>query len=179
MSAPFQDLQANKGLQEYLLTSAMLWTTNTGRLYVAEKNGVQWPVSMFEVHERTFTQTTGDGVYTATVTIPAGYSVMDIAVGSTVVWNGSTATLSIGDADSATGYASSIDLKTSPVANTAGGYGMRILDLNGTCKYGKYYAAAGLVTITVTQTGTGTTGRTRVNVITSRGARTVAAGTKV
>lgn len=183
MSSPFLTTAANAATEKTTLAAAQVWETDTGRMVIAEASGTQYPISQLECYEFTFTEVTGDGsasTYVATQVVPAGYSVVDIAVGSTVVWDAATsAALKIGDADSATGYVSSLNVKTTPAANTAGGYGQRILDLNGTYKYGKYYAAAGLITMTITTNddGTHSGGRTRILIMMTRGSRTVTAST--
>lgn len=181
MSAPIIAKEAQIGEGNTELAGAQSWSVDQGRMHFAEPKEGVYDVSHTLVYEAAFVEQTGDGAastYTATVVVPAGYSVADIMAGSTVVWNATTAAvMDIGDADAAQGYAAAVDLKTSPVANTAGGYGLRILDLNGTYKYGKYYAAAGLITIKITTNDNGThhAGRTRVAVILTRAARTVQA----
>lgn len=131
------------------------------------------------VRDYTFTETDGaDATYTATCIVPAGYTVVDIKFGSTVVWNAATsASLVIGDADSSTGYYGSTNVKSSPAANTAGGYGLDLETAAGTYRNGKYYATAGLITATVTTDDDGTHhgGRSRMQVIMVKGETAVAA----
>jgi hypothetical protein len=121
--------------------------------------------------ERTFAETSGTGTYTATVTIPAGATVLDVVWRNTVVWgNAGSASLVVGDDDDVNGYIEATDIKTAPAADTNGaGTGMSTrLSLGATCGLykggaGKYCAAQKTLTATVTTgVGTAATGRSRL-----------------
>lgn len=180
MSTTYQALQAAYNKAANKMKSALTWTTNTGRLYIAEANGTQYPVSQMEIHSFTLSEASGVGTYTATLTVPAGYTVLDILFAQTADWNSATAVLRIGDGDSATGYVNDKDLKNGGdfPDNAAGGVGVRASGLGGTYALGKYYAAAGTITILATTTAAGgTLGRTRVSVLMAPTGRTVTAAT--
>jgi hypothetical protein len=123
--------------------------------------------------ERSFTEA-GAGTYTATVPIPAGATVLDVIWRNTAVWtNGTSASLVVGDDDDPNGYIEATDLKTAPVADTAGasaGLSSR-LTLGATIGAykggaGKYCAAAKTITATVTVgAGAQTAGRSRLLVV--------------
>jgi hypothetical protein len=123
------------------------------------------------VVERTFTETTGAGVYTATVGIPAGATVLDVIWRNTAVWTASTsASMTCGDDDNATGYYSATNVKSTPAADTNGaGAGLSTrLSLGASAGAykggaGKYCAAAKTITATVTTVGaSGNAGRSRL-----------------
>jgi hypothetical protein len=120
--------------------------------------------------ERTFIETAGDGVYTATVAIPAGATVLDVIFRNTALWTaGTSALLVVGDDDSVNGYIASTSVKAAPIADTAGaGAGFSTaLSLGATLGAyaggaGKFCAAAKTITATITKIGTGTAGRSRL-----------------
>lgn len=58
-----------------------------------------------------FTENATSTTHTATFTLPAGSTLVDIYAVPEVLWTGGTAALSIGDANSATGYLNAFDLK--------------------------------------------------------------------
>ncbi len=60
-----------------------------------------------------FTEDATTTTHTATFTIPAGATLLDIIATPQVLWTGGTAALTIGDANSATGWFASTDLKAS------------------------------------------------------------------
>jgi hypothetical protein len=133
------------------------------------------------VRDYTFDETAGvDSTYTATCVVPAGYSVVDIKVGSTVLWDaGTSALLRVGDADSATGYISDKSLKAAGdvAADTSGAWTYDIERAAGTYRSGKYYAAAGLITAKVTTDDDGThiAGLSRIQIVMVKGETAVAA----
>lgn len=112
----------------------------------------------------------GAGTYTATFPVPAGATVRDVAVRNTVVWDSATsAALTVGDDDSATGYFSSTNVKTTPAADTNGaGQGLSTQGSLGASAgaykgaAGKFCAAAKTITAVITSVGAGSAGRTRV-----------------
>jgi hypothetical protein len=125
-----------------------------------------------QVAERTFTETAGTGVYTATVAIPAGATVLDVIWRNTVVWNaGTSASLVVGDDDDANGYIEATDVLTAPIADVNGaGAGISTrLSLGATVGAykgggGRFCATAKTITATVTtvSAAAGTTGRSRL-----------------
>ncbi len=58
-----------------------------------------------------FTEDATSVTHTATFTIPAGATLLDIYAVPQVLWTGGTAALSVGDANSATGWMNAFDLK--------------------------------------------------------------------
>jgi hypothetical protein len=123
-----------------------------------------------QVKEATFTETTGAGTYTATFAIPAGATVTDVIVRNTAAWTATTsASLTVGDDDSATGYFTATDLKalTADTNGAASGLSTR-LSLGASAGAnkggaGKFCATAKTITATVVTVGAaGANGRTRV-----------------
>lgn len=123
-----------------------------------------------QVAERSFTETAGDGVFTATVEIPAGATVLDVVFRNTVLWNaGTSAELVVGDDDDPNGYIEATDVKAAPSADTNGaGQGISTrLSLGATAGVykggaGKFCAAAKTITATITKVGAGAAGRSRL-----------------
>jgi hypothetical protein len=117
--------------------------------------------------ERTFTEA-GAGSYTATVTIPAGSTVLDVYFRNTVLWTAATsAALNVGDGDDADGYFTAIDVKAAPAADTAtvpGGVSSLLQGAGSGAYKGvqKYYPSAGMITATIVSVGAGTAGRSRL-----------------
>lgn len=69
----------------------------------------QYPVQAAEV---TFTETTGAGTYTGSVTVPAGATIHDIIVNGVALWTATTsAAMDVGDVADPNGYYAAIDLK--------------------------------------------------------------------
>lgn len=128
------------------------------------------PATAYQVvlEERTFTQTAGDGTYTATIALPAGARIVDIGVHGVALWDDTSASLVVGDGDSANGFFTATDLKATDLlageinnlehpGGKAGTYiasEQRVL----------YKATARNVIGVVTQVGAGTLGRTRMYV---------------
>ena len=112
----------------------------------------------------------GAGTYTANFPIPAGATVLDVVVRNTVVWDSATsAALTVGDDDSATGYFTSTNVKTTPAADTNGsGQGLSTQGSLGASAgafkgaAGKYCAAAKTLAAVIVAVGAGSAGRTRV-----------------
>ena len=150
---------------------------------------VAQPGTMF-FEEVTFTETSGAGVYTGTVTVPGNAWLLDIKVINTAYWdNAGTATLKVGDDATDNGWFTGINLKATDLV---AGADQETLDFNNAGgKPGAYLVAAtgeralmysALVRIvsgiiTTSSTG-GTAGRTRMLVIWSNHATPVPA-TKV
>jgi len=73
------------------------------------KSMQRWAVQAVEV---IFTETTGAGVYTGSVVVPAGATILDIIVNGVVLWAAATsATMKVGDATDDDGYFTAVDLK--------------------------------------------------------------------
>lgn len=133
--------------------------------------------------ERTFTETSGSGVYTGSVVVPAGATIMDIYVNGVALWdNAGTVTMKVGDTDD-DGYYTAVNLKATDLlagesisfALAGGKAGAYIANSQVSPRYN-----AGAVTIsgivTTSSTG-GTAGRTRMVVVYT--VPTTAAATKV
>lgn len=121
----------------------------------------------------TFTETTGAGVYTGSITVPAGALIIDVKVWSTVLWTAATsATMKVGDTDD-DGWFTGIDLKATDLLvgeeinfeNLGGKQGVYLVAATG-LRSAAYNAAARLVTGIVTTVGTtGNAGRTFMSVL--------------
>jgi hypothetical protein len=85
-----------------------------------------------------FTETTGAGTYTGSVTVPANSLIIDIKVWSTAVWTATTtALMDVGDAADPNGWYAAIDLKATDLVV---GEQIRFESAGG--KEGAYYVAA-------------------------------------
>jgi hypothetical protein len=136
---------------------------------VSEMKGLaqQGETVLFE--EWTFTQTSGAGLYTATVNIPAYATILDIIIQSLALWTGTSASLIVGDAADPDGFYLATDLVATDLlvgedlsfghpGGLAGAYiasEQRVRTKN----------AARSVIAVITQVGTGTAGRTRMGVM--------------
>jgi hypothetical protein len=137
--------------------------------------------------ERTFTETSGAGTYTGSVSVPAGATIEDVIVNGVALWNNAGAcTLKVGDVTDDDGYFTGVDLKATDLlageslsfALAGGKAGAYIANSQVSPRYS---AAARVVSgiITTASTG-GSTGRTRLTVIYSLPvAADTAAATKV
>lgn len=140
--------------------------------------------------EVTFTETTGAGVYTGSVTVPANAWLLDIKLYNTVYWTATTSALmDIGDVADPDGWFTQIDLKATDIV---AGTDAEVIDFNnGGGKVGAYivaatgeralmYAATARVIsgIVTTVGAAGNAGRTRMVVIYTF-PTTVTAATKV
>jgi hypothetical protein len=98
---------------------------------------VQQPTRLL-VETILFTETTGAGTYTGSVTIPANSLIHDIKVWSTAVWTASTtALMDVGDVGDPDGWYTQIDLKATDLVV---GEQIRFESAGG--KEGAYYVAA-------------------------------------
>lgn len=118
----------------------------------------------------TFTQTSGNGVYTGTVDIPAGGTVHDVIISGVALWDGTSAAMIVGDAADPNGYFDAVDLVATDLLAgedisfaLAGGQAGAYIAASQANK--RYSATARTITGEVTQVGTGTLGRTRMTVI--------------
>jgi hypothetical protein len=132
--------------------------------------------------EATFTETAGAGVYTGSVSVPAGATLLDIIVSGVALWdNAGDATMIVGDADNDDGYYAGIDLKATDLlagesisfALAGGKAGAYIANSQVSPRYA---ATARVISGIVTTTSTGgTAGRTRMTVVFAAPGSTVAA----
>jgi len=123
------------------------------------------------------TQTTGNGTYTSSITVPAGMSVVEVGFYSDVLWSageGHVSDLDVGDADDPDGYFAAVDLLSHQGLS-------RFSEEAEVGAYGsapKAYASGGVISFVVTQEGDGTAGRT-VGYIRCVPTATLTAATKV
>lgn len=126
------------------------------------------PVSLHIVKSVKFTETAGAGTYTGAFSIPAGYSVLDVRVQPSVLWdNSGTASLVAGDDDDPDGYILATNLKSG--GDTTAKTPISTRDLHAKAgayaSFPKAYAAAKTFTATITTSSTGgTAGRTQIDV---------------
>lgn len=122
--------------------------------------------------ERTFTETTGAGVYTASVTVPAGATIVDVIVNGVALWDTATsATLKVGDAADDDGYYTGVNLKATDLLagesiafESAGGKAGAYIANSQVSP--RYSATARVVSGIVTTVGaSGSAGRTRMTVL--------------
>ena len=126
---------------------------------------------LVETQEVTFTETSGAGTYTGTMSLPAGSRIIDIGCDGIALWNSAGAcALVVGDAGSANGFFASTDLKATDLLageiNNIEHPGGKAGTYLASEARALYSAAARDVIAVVTQaSGTGTAGRTRVYVV--------------
>lgn len=122
-----------------------------------------------QTKEVTFTETTGAGTYTGSVTVPAGATILDILITFVAVWTATTsATMKVGDTDD-DGFFTGLNLKTagpnvsasfSFTHSAAGVY------IEATRVFNRYSASAHTISGIVTTVGAaGNAGRTRMTVV--------------
>ncbi len=140
----------------------------------------------------TYTEDATSLTHTGTVTLPAGATLQNIQVTSSVLWTDASSVISVGDAQSATGWFNAINvaatdllvgevLDISNAENWGGKQGAYLVAASGVkgqataSRSGVYYGSGGVVigVITVT-TPSGTAGRTFMTVTYSVGAVTAA-----
>lgn len=145
-------------------------------------------MSVVKSVEVAFTETTGAGTYTGSVTVPAGATITDIKVRSTALWTAATSALmDVGDAGDPDGWFTQIDLKATDLLVgeeinfiQTGGKEGAYLSLTTGKRSAAYSASARVVSgIVVTVGASGNAGRTRMVVqYTTTGSGVVAAATK-
>lgn len=138
--------------------------------------------ALLVTQEVTFTETSGAGTYTGTMSLPAGSRIVDIGCDGQALWNSAGAcALIVGDGADPDGFFTSTDLKATDLLageinnleHPGGKAGVYIASEQRNL----YSAAARDIIAVVTQaSGTGTLGRTRVYVVYS--AATPVAATK-
>lgn len=135
-------------------------------------DGSAWrPANGINVAEAVFTETTGAGTYTGTVTVPAGGIVLDVQVHGIALWTATTSALMVvGDAGTADGFFTSTNLKATDLLagevnnfeHPGGKAGVYIASEQRVL----YSATSRLITGTVVTVGAaGNAGRTRLVVV--------------
>lgn len=143
-------------------------------------------MSVIKAVEVSFTETATAGVYTGSVAVPAGSSILDIILNGVALWDtGTSATMKVGDVADDDGYYTGVNLKATDLlagesisfALAGGKAGAYIANSQVSPRYS---ASARTVSGIVTTVGTGTAGRTRMTVLyTTTGTGVVTAATKV
>ncbi len=137
--------------------------------------------------EVTITETAGSGVYTGSIAVPAGATILDVIVNGVAAWtNAGTAVLKVGDAGNDAGFFTDVELKSTELlageslsfALAGGVAGAYIANSQVSPRYS---ASARTVSAIATTSSTGGgAGRTRVTVIFSAPiAADITAATKV
>ncbi len=134
--------------------------------------------------EVTFTETTGAGTYTGSVTVPAGATLLDIIVNGVALWDTTTsATMIVGDVADPDGYFTAVNLKATDLLagesisfESAGGKAGAYIANSQVSP--RYSASSRVISGIVTTVGAaGSAGRTRMTVCWSNPV-TVAAAVK-
>ena len=113
----------------------------------------------------------GAGVYTGSVSVPAGAIIQDVIVHAIALWDAATsAVMIVGDVADPNGFFAAVNLKATDLLAgesvsfaEAGGKGGA--DVSATHISRRYLATARTVSIEVTSVGAGTAGRTLMTVI--------------
>jgi hypothetical protein len=121
--------------------------------------------------QRLFTETTAAGVYTGSVSLPAGATLLDVIVDGITLWAaGTSATMTVGDAGNASGLFASVNLKATDLLagesisfDQAGGKAGAYIANSQVSP--RYSATARVISGVVTTVGTGATGVTRMTVL--------------
>lgn len=153
----------------------------TQALEVYDENVTAWLPVGVQSRELTFTETANAGVWTGTVTLPAGSTLHDIIINGVALWDSETsATLKAGDETDDDGFFTGVNLKATDLlagesisfALAGGKAGAYIANSQVSPRY---YAAAEDISVIVTKVGdTGTAGRTRATIVFSVGSATAA-----
>lgn len=137
--------------------------------------------------EVTFTETTGAGTYTGSVSVPAGATLVDVIVHAVALWDTTTsATMIVGDATDDNGIYTGIDLKATDLlagesicfAAAGGKQGADLDDFAapGAQARRRYLSTARVISGIITTVGAaGSAGRTRMVVAYTLPASTIAA----
>lgn len=134
-------------------------------VHTFDENGLVGGVRLAEV---TFTQTSGAGDYTGTIALPAGSRILDIGVDGQALWDGTSATLIVGDDTDPDGFFLETDLtavdllagEVNSIEHPGGLAGAYIASEQRVL----FSAVARNVIGVISQVGTGTLGRTRLYV---------------
>lgn len=146
-------------------------------------------MSVIKSARATFIETTGAGVYTGAIPVPAGSTIIDIKARSTALWTATTSALmKIGDAADDNGWFDAIDLKATDLLvgeeinflQTGGKEGAYLVPATG-ARSAAYSAAARVISGIITTVGAaGNAGRTILEVLfTTTGSGIVVAAVKV
>lgn len=128
--------------------------------------------SFVQAREVQFTESGAAGVYTGSVTLPAGSTLIDIIVNGVALWAaGTSATMKVGDAADDDGYYTAVNLKATDLLagesisfDLAGGKAGAYIANSQVSP--RYAAAERIITGVVTTVGTtATAGRTRMMAI--------------
>lgn len=122
--------------------------------------------------EVTYTETAGAGVYTGSVAVPAGATIIDIIVHAVALWdNAGAVAMIVGDVADPNGFFDAVDLKATDLLaaesiSFAKAGGQEGADVSATQVNRRYLATARVITGEITSASTGgSTGRTRMTVI--------------
>ncbi len=153
---------------------------------LAKLNGIAATAYLVLADEVTFTENSGAGVWTGSVAVPAGATILDIIVNGVALWDSETsATMIVGDVADDNGYFTGVDLKATDLLagesiafESAGGKAGAYIANSQVSP--RYSSSARTVSGIITKVGTtGTAGRTRMTVVYSISLATPAAATKV
>lgn len=132
-------------------------------------DGAGMPVYSSEV---TVTEDSGAGVYTGSISLPAGATLIDVVVHAVALWTSETsATGKVGDVADDDGIFTGIDLKATDLLageslSPAFAGGKAGADIANSQWNRRYLATARVISLIVTKVGTtGTAGRTRMTVV--------------
>ena len=149
------------------------FNNDTGVLEIFDELHGGWhPVAGVVAEEVTFTETAGAGVYTGSVNLPAGATLIDVMISAIALWAATTsATMVVGDGTDDDGYFTGVNLKATDLLAgeslslaIAGGKGGAYL-INSHVSP-RYSATARNIIGKVTTVGAaGSTGRTRMVVL--------------
>ena len=137
-----------------------------------ELHGGWHPVAGVVGEEVAFTETNGAGVYTGTINLPPGATLIDVIVSAVALWAATTsATMVVGDATDDDGYFTGVNLKatdllageTISLAIAGGKGGAYLLNSHVSPRYSA--TARNIIGKVTTVGAAGTTGRTRMTVI--------------
>ena len=146
-------------------------------------NGISTAGYLLQAQELTFTEVSGAGTYTGTMSLPAGSRIVDIGCDGIALWNSAGAcALIVGDGADPDGFFTSTDLKATDLLageinnleHPGGKAGAYI-----TAEQRNLYSATArdIIAVITQASGTGTLGRTRVYVVYA--VTTATAATKV
>ena len=161
--------------------------TPSTTLFAIHADGTVTSLSGVQSRQVTLTETTGAGVYTGPVVVPAGATILDIIIDGIALWTATTsATLKVGDVAVDNGFYTAVDLKATDLlageslsfALAGGKAGSYIANSQVSPRYS---ATSRTINAIVTTVGAaGNAGRTRMTVVYSApGASDITAATKV
>lgn len=147
-------------------------TIPSGKPLTTTSQKLTTPLGVVCAVERTFTETAGAGVYTGSVDVPAGATILDIIINGVAVWdNAGAVTLKVGDVAVDDGYYTGVNLKATDLlageslsfALAGGKAGAYIANAQVSPRYA---ATARIISGIITSASTGgSTGRTRMTVV--------------